>query len=152
VRLLNYIGGQFAEPKTVRYLPVIEPAIGAAYAEVPDSGELDARAAVLAAHQATGNWASVESHQRALWLRKIAAGISARLEEFAQAESRDTGKSIFAARTVDIPRAIQNFEFFASMADSFASEAHAQSGSGLHYTSRSARSVASAHGTCRCTC
>jgi aminomuconate-semialdehyde/2-hydroxymuconate-6-semialdehyde dehydrogenase len=136
VRLQNYIDGQFQAPRTVRYLPVIEPATGAAYAEVPDSGEMDARAAVASAHQAAQRWASVDAHERARWLRRIAAGIAARLEEFAQAESRDTGKPIFAARTVDIPRAVQNFEFFASMADSFASEAHAQQGAGLHYTLR----------------
>ncbi len=138
MQLQNYIDGQFLAPKTVRYLPMIEPATGAVYGEVPDSGDADARSAVLAAHAAAGKWAKTEITERARWLRKIAAAIAARQEEFAQAESRDSGKPIFAARNTDIPRAIQNFEFFASMAETFASEAHEQTNVGLHYTLRQA--------------
>ncbi|XP_029546536.1 2-aminomuconic semialdehyde dehydrogenase isoform X2 [Salmo trutta] len=40
--------------------------------------------------------------------------MEAHLEEFAQAESRDQGKTVVFARTVDVPRAVYNFRFFAS--------------------------------------
>lgn len=44
----------------------------------------------------------------------IADGIEERLEEFAIAESSDQGKPLNISRNVEIPRAIQNFRFFAS--------------------------------------
>ena len=40
--------------------------------------------------------------------------IEDRLEEFAIAESIDQGKPLFLSRTVEIPRAVYNFRFFAS--------------------------------------
>ena len=51
--------------------------------------------------------------ERADVLDAIANKIEERLEEFALAESLDTGKPLSLARTVDIPRAIANFRFFA---------------------------------------
>jgi aminomuconate-semialdehyde/2-hydroxymuconate-6-semialdehyde dehydrogenase len=42
--------------------------------------------------------------------------IESRLEEIAAIESRDTGKPFRLAATVDVPRAIANFRFFASAA------------------------------------
>jgi aminomuconate-semialdehyde/2-hydroxymuconate-6-semialdehyde dehydrogenase len=39
--------------------------------------------------------------------------IEERLEEFAEAESKDQGKPFWLARQLDIPRAIDNFRFFA---------------------------------------
>ena len=47
-------------------------------------------------------------------LFRIAEIIESRLDEFAKLESRDQGKPIWLARTVDIPRAVHNFRFFAS--------------------------------------
>jgi aminomuconate-semialdehyde/2-hydroxymuconate-6-semialdehyde dehydrogenase len=74
--------------------------------------------------------------QRAAIMNKMADLIEARLEEFAQAESRDSGKPISTARTVDIPRAISNLRFFASAATQFASESHYSPQQGINYTLR----------------
>ena len=46
-------------------------------------------------------------------MNKIADLIQSRLAEFAEAESRDQGKPIHLAKAVDIPRAIDNFRYFA---------------------------------------
>jgi aminomuconate-semialdehyde/2-hydroxymuconate-6-semialdehyde dehydrogenase len=132
----NYIDGAFAAPKSGRYAPVMQPSTGMQYAKVPDSGAEDATHAITAAHAASGAWGKLGAGERGRYLRAIAAGIAARFEEFAQAESIDTGKPIQLARSVDIPRAIQNFEFFASMGETLASQAHPQAGAGLHYTLR----------------
>ncbi|ORZ40973.1 aldehyde dehydrogenase family 8 member A1 [Catenaria anguillulae PL171] len=51
---------------------------------------------------------------RSRFLNAIADGIERRLDEFAQAESADQGKPVSLAKSVDIPRAIHNFRFFAS--------------------------------------
>lgn len=45
---------------------------------------------------------------------KIADILELRLEEFAEMESRDQGKPVWLARTVEIPRAVYNFRFFAT--------------------------------------
>ena len=50
--------------------------------------------------------------QRSSLLLKIADAIEERLEEFAEAESRDQGKPVWLAKKVDIPRAVHNFRFF----------------------------------------
>lgn len=47
-------------------------------------------------------------------LRKVADLLEQRLEEFALAESKDQGKPVSLAKSVDIPRAITNFRFFAA--------------------------------------
>lgn len=47
-------------------------------------------------------------------MRKIADLIESKLDEFAEAESKDQGKPVLLAKTVDIPRACLNFRFFAS--------------------------------------
>ncbi|MAL02893.1 MAG: 2-hydroxymuconic semialdehyde dehydrogenase [Arenimonas sp.] len=58
-----------------------------------------------------------------------------RLEDFAAAESRDAGKPLALARSLDIPRAASNLRFFAAAATQFASESHAGPGV-VNYTLR----------------
>jgi aminomuconate-semialdehyde/2-hydroxymuconate-6-semialdehyde dehydrogenase len=57
--------------------------------------------------------------ERADYLNKIAEGLESRLDEFAEYESRDTGKPISLAKSVDIPRAVSNFRFFAEYGQEF---------------------------------
>ena len=59
-------------------------------------------------------WSRLPAAQRAQFLHRIADLIQARLEEFARAESLDQGKPLWVARTIEIPRAVENFRFFAS--------------------------------------
>ena len=47
-------------------------------------------------------------------MNKIADLVETRLDEFAQAESRDQGKPVWLAKAIDIPRCVYNFRFFAS--------------------------------------
>jgi aminomuconate-semialdehyde/2-hydroxymuconate-6-semialdehyde dehydrogenase len=57
-------------------------------------------------------------------------------EELALAESRDTGKPLWLARQVDIPRAVRNFRFFATGLLHFSSEAYQLDGQALSYVLR----------------
>jgi acyl-CoA reductase-like NAD-dependent aldehyde dehydrogenase len=57
-------------------------------------------------------WSKMSPKQRSHLLLKIADAIEERLEEFAEAESRDQGKPVWLAKKVDIPRAVHNFRFF----------------------------------------
>jgi len=51
----------------------------------------------------------------AKFIFKIADLIDANLERLALLESRDQGKTVGAARMIDIPRAAENFRFFAKV-------------------------------------
>ncbi len=59
-------------------------------------------------------WSRETAAKRASYLNRIADLIQARLEDFARAESLDQGKPLWLARTIEIPRAIDNFRFFAT--------------------------------------
>jgi aminomuconate-semialdehyde/2-hydroxymuconate-6-semialdehyde dehydrogenase len=59
-------------------------------------------------------WSQQTATKRAYYLNRIADLIQARLEEFARAESLDQGKPLWLARTIEIPRAVDNFRFFAT--------------------------------------
>ena len=138
----HFIDGRHAPPGGGRRLTLIEPATGRPWAELAqgDSGDVDA--AVAAAAAAFKSWSGTPAHERADWLRRIADGIELRLAAFARAESVDTGKPLSLASTVDIPRAIQNFRFFAGAIEQFSSEAHVTDHDALNYTLRRPRGVA----------
>ena len=131
----NYIDGRLCAPRNGRYLDVFEPAIGAVYAHCPDSDAADIDTAVDAAQRAFPAWAATPVTQRAQILNRIADQIEARLDEFAAAESRDSGKPVALARSLDIPRAVSNMRFFAAAITQFSSEAHTTD-EAINYTLR----------------
>ena len=61
----------------------------------------------------TFSWSKRTVQQRADVCLKIAAILETRLDEFAEAESRDQGKPVWLARAVDAPRAVLNFRAYA---------------------------------------
>uniref|UniRef100_W5NH96 2-aminomuconic semialdehyde dehydrogenase n=2 Tax=Lepisosteus oculatus TaxID=7918 RepID=W5NH96_LEPOC len=110
--LENYIGGKFVQCS--RHVDSYDPSTGEVYCKVPDSDKEEVEEAVKAAKEAFPAWSSKSPLERSQILNKLADLIDAHLEEFAQAESKDQGKTITFARTVDIPRSAYNFRFFAS--------------------------------------
>jgi aminomuconate-semialdehyde/2-hydroxymuconate-6-semialdehyde dehydrogenase len=135
-RIQNFIDGQFVPPSSDEYIPNINPSEGKPYGEIPDSGEKDVDAAVAAAESAFPAWSSLKGSERFSHLMNLAKGIEKRMDEFVKAESKDNGKPVSLARAVDIPRAVQNFEFYASAAIHFSSESHFTEGLGINYTLR----------------
>ena len=131
----NYIGGKFVPPAGGQYLDNFNPATGELYGKIPDSGPEDVEAAVQAAETAFPEWSRMPLEQRHDILRAVSDGILANLDRLAEAESRDSGKTITTARTVDIPRAALNFKFFATALLHFASESYHMPGA-LSYTLR----------------
>ncbi len=114
VVLSNLIGGEAVPPDNDEWFDDIAPATGDVIARIPRSGPSDVDHAVLAALGAMdGSWGSASTAERAELCDDIAAAIEVRLDEFAELESRDTGKPISFARNVDIPRSIANFRFYA---------------------------------------
>lgn len=135
-KLQNFVNGSYCEPIDKLYLDNFEPATGKVYSLIPDSNEKDVEIAVQAAEKAFPIWSNMSNEKRSEILAKVAKGIENRMDLFVQAESRDNGKPISLAAHVDIPRAVSNFQFFATAIIHFASESHQMVGEGINYTLR----------------
>ncbi|MBI1317119.1 aldehyde dehydrogenase family protein [bacterium] len=142
IRLKNYIDGRLEEPQSGDYLDGYEPATGQVYSQVPDSDNRDVERAVRAAQRAFPGWKDTPASERSKLLLKLSALIERDLEKLASAESRDNGKPIGLARVVDIPRARDNFAFYATAILHEESEAHLMGTSGFNYTLRHPLGVA----------
>jgi aminomuconate-semialdehyde/2-hydroxymuconate-6-semialdehyde dehydrogenase len=136
MHIQNYINGQLCPAHSGNYLDNYDPSTGQVYSFIPDSDIADVQAAVEAAEIAFPGWSSCGLQERYRILHRIADLIAERLEELAQAESRDSGKAITTSRTVDIPRAEANFRFFATAILHFSSESHSMEGQAVNFTLR----------------
>jgi len=125
LRLTNLIDGRLQASQANAWIDVHEPATASVFAQCPDSDQTDVDAAVDAASGAATKWASTPVDQRATLLQRLADLIESRLEEFAALESRDSGKPLALARSLDIPRAISNLRYFAAAMTGWGSESHA---------------------------
>ncbi|MCB9282958.1 MAG: aldehyde dehydrogenase [Lewinellaceae bacterium] len=134
--LKNYIAGALVPPESGEYIDNINPAIGQVYSYIPDSDERDVQRAVEAAEKAFPEWSSCGVRKRFRILMRVADIIEQNLEEFAKAESVDSGKPVSMASTVDIPRAHENLRFFATAILHFAAESHHMEGQAINYTLR----------------
>lgn len=117
--LSHWIGGEARPPAGGEFIDDVGPATGAVIARVPRGDRRDVDAAVQAARAALGGpahdgpLAKLTLEERAKLLEATAARLEARKDELAQLESLDTGKPVSTAATIDIPRAVSNFKFFA---------------------------------------
>ena len=134
--VLNFVGGRAVPSLSGEWLDDVDPATGETYARVASSDAADVDHAVAAAANAFTAWSSTPSTERAKILRCLARLIERDLEKLARAETLDCGKPLSVSRTVDLPRAVQNFDFFADAATQFSSEAHPTDEVALNYTLR----------------
>ena len=136
MKIENYINGIFVKPFSGEYLDNIDPSIGKKYGQIPKSSDKDVTDAIRSAKKAFPVWSKLSSSDRSNHLMRVADRIEHRLEELALAESKDNGKPLKVARTVDIPRAVDNFRFFASAILHESSEIHDLGDNGFNYTLR----------------
>lgn len=132
----NYIGGKLVAPVNGKYIDNVTPATGKVYSRIPDSGETDVANAVAAAEAAFPIWSAMSAKERSNILLRISDGIANRMNELAQAESVDNGKPLKLAMAVDIPRARDNFAFFATAILHDENAMHDMGKSGFNYTKR----------------
>lgn len=142
IEIKNFIGGEFCSAKSNTTIENFEPATGRVYSTIPRSHATDVNAAIQAAKKAFPAWSSKSAEERAQYLNKIADGIEKRLLQFARAESRDQGKPVWLAESMDIPRAAHNFRFFAGQILYQKDEAHEISGKAYNFTLRKPVGVA----------
>ena len=142
IHIANYIDGKLVSPINNQYLDNYNPATGKVYSYIPDSTGDDVQLAVDAARKAFPSWSNLSNIQRSKWLEKISSGIKAKLDELALAESIDNGKPLWLAKSVDIPRAVDNFKFYSTAILHYASESHHTAQGVINYTLRKPVGVA----------
>jgi aminomuconate-semialdehyde/2-hydroxymuconate-6-semialdehyde dehydrogenase len=136
-KILNYINGELVPPISGEYLENFDPSIGVVYSHTADSDERDIEAAVEAAKRAFPSWSQTSPEARHDVMMRLVALIEDNLDELALAECTDQGKPLSLARSVDIPRAISNFKFYATAAMHTENESHDSYAIGaLNYTLR----------------
>ena len=100
---------------SAKYFETINPATQDVLAEVASGGEAEVNAAVAAAKAAFPAWAATPAPQRAKVMRKLGELIAKHVPEIAQMETRDCGQTISQTGKQLIPRAADNFTYFAEM-------------------------------------
>lgn len=113
-----YIDGQWVDAMSGRRFDTVDPATEQVITTVPHSGPEDVERAVAAARRAfeDGPWPAMTPAERQKVLWRIAEGISARADQFAQLESIDNGKSVAVAKAVDVTWAAEIFYYYAGWA------------------------------------
>ena len=98
-----------------KYFETINPATQEVLAEVAEGSEAEINAAVAAAKKAFPAWSTKPAAERAVLMRKLADLITKNVPEIAQTETRDTGQVISQTGKQLVPRAADNFRYFAEM-------------------------------------
>jgi 5-carboxymethyl-2-hydroxymuconic-semialdehyde dehydrogenase len=97
------------------YFHNINPATQEVLAEVASGGVAEVNAAVAAARAAFPAWAGRPAGERAVLLRKLGDLIAAQVATIARTETQDTGQPIAQTGKQLVPRAADNFHYFAEM-------------------------------------
>src|SRR5580700_4169028 len=94
----NFINGSFVPSQREHRIVVRNPATGSEICTVPDSGEEDVNAAVVAAETAQSSWAKQPAAARAKLLKSLAVKIRENLEPIARVITEEQGKTLGLAR------------------------------------------------------
>ena len=97
------------------YFETFNPATQEVLAEVAAGGETEVNAAVAAAKAAFPRWAATPAPQRAKLMRALGELIAQHVPEIAATETNDTGQVISQTGKQLVPRAADNFTYFAEM-------------------------------------
>jgi 5-carboxymethyl-2-hydroxymuconic-semialdehyde dehydrogenase len=109
----HLIGGKTVA--SANYFESVNPATQDVLAQVAAGGEQEINAAVAAAKAAFPKWAGLAATERAKLIRKLGDLIAQHVPEIAQIETKDTGQVIAQTGKQLIPRAADNFYYFAEM-------------------------------------
>ena len=113
MRIDHLINGKSVAGKD--YFETVNPATQEVLAEVASGNAADVEAAVTAAKEAFPKWANTPATERAKLVRKLGDLIAQHVPEIAQTETNDCGQVIAQTGKQLIPRAADNFYYFAEM-------------------------------------
>lgn len=112
-----FIDGEKVPATGGQRIPVYSPVTGEAYAEIARGQPEDIDRAVAAARAAlNGDWGRMSATERGRILARIGNIVLDHIDELAEIEARDTGKSLPLARK-DIEALARYFEFYGGAAD-----------------------------------
>ena len=112
-RIQHLIDGRAVESRD--YFQTVNPATQEVLAEIARGGADEVNAAVAAAQAAFPAWAGRPAAERARIVRRLGDLITAHVPEISETETRDTGQVIAQTRKALVPRAADNFHYFAEM-------------------------------------
>jgi 5-carboxymethyl-2-hydroxymuconic-semialdehyde dehydrogenase len=113
MRIQHLINGQSVDSHET--FTTVNPATQETLAEVADGGAAEVHAAVAAAKAAFPAWAGRPATERAVLMRKLGELITKHVPEIARTETQDTGQTISQTGKQLVPRAADNFHYFAEM-------------------------------------
>ncbi|KWI74960.1 5-carboxymethyl-2-hydroxymuconate semialdehyde dehydrogenase [Burkholderia ubonensis] len=109
----HWIDGREVESRDT--FTTLNPATGEVITDVASGGEADVDAAVRAAKAAFPKWANTPAKERAKLMRRLGELIERNVPALAALETQDTGLPIAQTSKQLIPRASENFNFFAQV-------------------------------------
>ena len=109
------IGAEWCGASDGAMRPVLNPATGEVFAEVPEGTREDARAALLAAGEAQPAWEALTGVERAGYLKRVAGLIREDAERLARLVVQEQGKPLVEARG-EIGGTAGFFDYFTSFA------------------------------------
>ena len=113
MRIHHLINGKTVESRDC--FETVNPATQEVLAEVAAGGADEVNAAVAAAKAAFPTWAALPATERAKMMVRLGELIAKHVPEIAQIETRDTGQTISQTGKQLVPRAADNFHYFAEM-------------------------------------
>lgn len=113
MRVQHLIDGKAVEGRD--YFETLNPATQEVLAEVASGGVDEINAAVAAARCAFPKWAALPATERAKMMVRLGDLIARHVPELSELETRDTGQVIAQTRQNLVPRAADNFYYFAEM-------------------------------------
>ena len=114
--LQNFIDGGYLASAADSAFDIIDPATEEVYGSSPISNAADVDRAYQAASAAFERWGESTPAERQLALFRIADAVEARAEEFADVESKDTGKPRASLVDDEIMLSVDQIRFFAGAA------------------------------------
>jgi acyl-CoA reductase-like NAD-dependent aldehyde dehydrogenase len=133
-----FIHGEWVGAASGKTFETKNPATGETLASVAEAGPEDVDRAVKSAREALRSdaWRKMSPHRRAELLWKLADLLDANSDEIARLETADNGKPFFESRKVDLPSIVENFRYFAGLADKIEGQTIPVAGAFLNYTLR----------------
>jgi acyl-CoA reductase-like NAD-dependent aldehyde dehydrogenase len=118
-----YLGGQWVRPASGSSIDVVDSATEELYFTIAEASAADMDRAVTGARAAfdEGQWPRLAHTERAAYLRAIAAGLRDRASDLAQLWPRESGV-LYSMSLGSIPAVAATFDYYASLADTFAFE------------------------------
>ena len=107
--ILNYINGEWVEPRVSGYLDVINPATGELLGRTPVCGADEVAAAAKAASEALPAWRRTPAQERIQYLFKLRDLLKANIDEISRTIVMECGKTFDEAKA-EMVRAIENVE------------------------------------------